>query len=112
MPFPEIFRVLTENRASGAGDLTAAIECGALDARLICLLSSEWWQGYPPRANESVLKGLQAARVRCLPDTAPYQTPWESNAPTAEIIAYEMEMARRSADNLRTLGLLKGVVKP
>lgn len=111
IPFGEIFQVLTQGRpANPQSQLTAAIECGALEARLIRCLSPEWWQGYPARHPEIIEKGRQAARLRCLLEDAPYQTPWESGAEGSVIKAYEMEMARRSADNLRALGLLKGMV--
>jgi sugar phosphate isomerase/epimerase len=104
IPFPEILQTLEAAQPTG---LTAAIECGALEARAIRVLSPVWWQGYPPRSIESIAAGLRAARVKRLPEDAPWQTPWEANASPEEIATYEQNMVRRSAENLRALGLLK-----
>ena len=47
---------------------------------------------------------LAAARLNPLPDDADYRTPWERGDDGA-IAEYELAMIRRSAANMRALGL-------
>jgi 3-oxoisoapionate decarboxylase len=48
---------------------------------------------------------MAAARHNHLPEDADYRTPWERGADT-EIESYELAMIRRSADNMRKIGLM------
>jgi hypothetical protein len=50
---------------------------------------------------------LAAAQVNRLPEDADWRTPWEREAPPAEIVAYETEMMARSVANMRALGLME-----
>ena len=47
---------------------------------------------------------LAAARVNRLADDADFRTPWESGDDGA-IVDYELTMIRRSASNMRAIGL-------
>ena len=47
---------------------------------------------------------LAAARVNRLPDDADYRTPWEKGD-DASLADYELAMIRRSAANMRAVGL-------
>jgi hypothetical protein len=49
---------------------------------------------------------LAAARVRRLPEEADYRTPWERQEDGETLIRYEIDMVRRSASNLKALGLM------
>jgi sugar phosphate isomerase/epimerase len=102
VPFPQIFAVLREHHES----LTASLEPGALEARHVRLFRSEWWNGYPPTTAAELGPCLAAARRNRLADDADYRTPWEREDPPAAIIEYEREMVRRSAANMRAIGLL------
>lgn len=69
------------------------------------LLTSDWWQGYAPRSAASLAACLKAARANLLPEDADWRTPWETGADD-RIAAYELDMIRRSAANMRALGLM------
>jgi 3-oxoisoapionate decarboxylase len=85
--------------------MNAVLEPGALEARHIRYLNPEWWQGYRPTDAKSFAACLSAARVNRLADDADYQTPWERQA-DVELVDYELAMIRRSAANMRALGLM------
>jgi 3-oxoisoapionate decarboxylase len=84
--------------------LTAVLEPGALEARHVRLLKPEWWGSYPPKSAEALAHCLAAARVNRLPEDADYRTPWEKGDDAA-LVDYELAMIRRSAANMRALGL-------
>jgi sugar phosphate isomerase/epimerase len=96
VPFVELAAVLS---ASGQ-TLTASLEPGALEARHIRLFTQEWWTGYLPRDAEELGVALGRLRHSRLTDDEPWMTPWERMAPPEEIVNYEMEQIRRSADNM------------
>ena len=48
---------------------------------------------------------LKAARRNRLADDADYRTPWERGA-DGELVQYELDMIRRSAANMKALGLM------
>jgi sugar phosphate isomerase/epimerase len=87
-------------------DLTASLEPGALEARHIRLFTPEWWQGYPPVDARRLAAALRAARVNRLAEDEDHRTPWERGITGDELIRYEREMMRRSAANMRALGLM------
>jgi 3-oxoisoapionate decarboxylase len=84
--------------------LTAVLEPGALEARHVRLLRPEWWNFYAPKSAPALAACLAAARVNRLPDDADYRTPWERGE-DGRIADYELAMIRRSAANMRALGL-------
>ena len=100
VPFVELEKILGEHHSS----LTASLEPGALEARHVRLFQPEWWNGYAARTAAELGPCLAAARQRRLPDEADWRTPWEREAPGAELIEYELSMMRRSAANMRALG--------
>lgn len=100
VPFPEIAAILAEHHQT----LTASLEPGALEARHVRLFRPEWWSGHPPRTAAELGPCLAAARVRRLAGDADFRTPWERGEDGAAIERYELEMIRRSAANLRSLG--------
>jgi hypothetical protein len=81
---------------------TAVLEPGALEARHIRLFTSEWWNGYAPKSAAELAACLRAAQVNRLREDADYRTPWERGA-DAKLEAYELDMIRRSAANMRAL---------
>lgn len=85
--------------------MCAVLEPGALEARHIRFHNPEWWNGYPPMQASAFAATLAAARVNRLPDDADYRTPWERQA-DHELVDYELAMIRRSAANMRELGLM------
>ena len=86
-------------------EMNAVLEPGALEARHIRFLNPAWWRGYRPLNAEAFARTLAAARVNRLADDEDYRTPWERQA-DAELEDYELAMIRRSAANMRALGLM------
>jgi hypothetical protein len=68
------------------------------------LLRPEWWSFYPPKSASALAACLAAARVNRLGDEADARTPWERGEDAA-IADYELAMIRRSAKNMRAIGL-------
>jgi sugar phosphate isomerase/epimerase len=102
VPIREILDLLLADGRS----LTASLEPGALEARHIRLFTPDWWRGYAPKDARALAETLEAARVNLLPEDVDHRTPWERDAPGEELIAYEQQMIRRSASNIRALGLM------
>jgi 3-oxoisoapionate decarboxylase len=84
--------------------LTAVLEPGALEARHVRWMKPEWWNYYATKSAPALAACLAAARINRLPDDADFRTPWERGEDSA-IEAYELSMIRRSAANMRALGL-------
>ena len=84
--------------------LNAVLEPGALEARHVRFLRPEWWSFYPPKSASAFAACLAAARVNRLPDDTDFRTPWERSDDGA-IADYELTMIRRSASNMRAIGL-------
>jgi sugar phosphate isomerase/epimerase len=101
VPFRELFAILAEHH----DDMLAAIEIGALEARHVKLFTPDWWQGYAPRQAEELAACLLAAQRNRLAETDEWRTPWEREA-DHELIEYELRQVRRSAENLKALGLM------
>jgi len=101
VPFQELAAILGEHHAT----LPAVLEPGALEARHVRLLTPEWWRGYPPASAVELAACLAATRRNHLPEDADTRTPWERHADD-ELVAYELDMIRRSAANMRALGLM------
>ncbi len=85
--------------------LTAVLEPGALEARHVRLFTPEWWTGYPPKAASELAACLRAAQVNRLAEDADHRTPWERQDDAA-LENYELDMIRRSAANMRALGIM------
>lgn len=101
VPFPEMLAILAEHHKT----LPAVLEPGALEARHVRLLTPDWWRGYAPKSAQALAACLKAARRNMLREDADYRTPWERGDDGA-LEAYEMAMIRRSAENMRALGLM------
>jgi 3-oxoisoapionate decarboxylase len=100
VPLPAMLQVL----AAQGRKLSAVLEPGALEARHVRLLNPDWWRFYPPKAASELAACLAAARVNRLQDDADARTPWERGDDGA-LEAYELAMIRRSAENMRAVGL-------
>jgi len=103
VPFREIFDILLADGRS----LTASLEPGALEARHVRLLTPQWWRGYAPKDARALAETIRAARVNLLPEDADHRTPWEKGSPGEDLVGYERDMMRRSASNMRALGLME-----
>jgi sugar phosphate isomerase/epimerase len=100
VPFVPMLDIL----AKQGRKLGAVLEPGALEARHVRFLRPEWWSFYPPKSASALAACLAAARVNRLADEADYRTPWERGEDSA-IADYELAMIRRSAINMRAIGL-------
>ncbi|HWA20374.1 MAG TPA: TIM barrel protein [Devosia sp.] len=101
VPHREMFDIL----AGHHDEMLACIEIGALDARHVRLFTPDWWQGYAPTPAPQLAACLRAAQPNRLPGDTEWRTPWECNADN-ELEAYEFGQYRRSAENMRMLGLM------
>lgn len=103
VPYTEMMAILGEHHSS----LPCAIEIGALEARHVRLFTPAWWRGYAPKEASALAAALLAAQRNRLPDDADYRTPWEKQEDGETLIAFELQQVRKSAQNLRALGLMK-----
>jgi sugar phosphate isomerase/epimerase len=103
VPFAEIVEILARHHQS----LPAAIEIGALDARHVRLFTPRWWQGYAPKDAAALAACLGAARKNRILDGEDYRTPWERNELGEVLAQYEIAQVRKSARNLKALGLMQ-----
>ncbi len=101
VPFGEILALLGEHFA----EVTACMELAALEARHVRLNTDAWWQGYPPRDEAAVARCIAATTINPLPAGADHRTPWEKGE-DGRLAAWELDMIRRSAANMRRLGIL------
>jgi 3-oxoisoapionate decarboxylase len=101
-PFAALFALLAEHHTT----IPTVLEPGALEARHVRLLRPEWWRGYRPRPASQLAACFAAARVNRLADDSDWRTPWEKGDDAA-IEAYELAMIRRSAANMRAIGIMQ-----
>ena len=102
VPYLEVAAILAEHHET----LTASLEPGALEARHVRLFTADWWRGYPGSTAPDLANCLHAARRNRLPDDADWRTPWERNADGETLVRYELDMIRRSASNMKAIGLM------
>lgn len=101
VPFPELFSILGEYHKT----MTAVLEPGALEMRHVKLFNPDWWNGYSPKSAHSLAACLLAAQTNRLSENTDYRTPWEMGA-DEELVDYELAMIRKSATNMKSLGIL------
>lgn len=101
VPFRAILDVLGEHLS----EVTVGMELAALEARHVRLKTETWWQLYPPRDEAALARCLAATTINPLAADADYRTPWEKGEDDA-IAAWELAQIRRSAANMRALGIL------
>jgi sugar phosphate isomerase/epimerase len=102
VPLREMFALLAEHHEA----MTGVLEPGALEARHVRLLRPEWWTFYPPLQAAELAACLAATQRQRLADDADTRTPWERQEDGEPLITYELDMIRRSAANMRALGLM------
>jgi sugar phosphate isomerase/epimerase len=102
VPYAEMVEILSRHHDS----LPAAIEIGALEARHVRLFTPDWWHGYAPKDAAALAACLLAARRNRLSDDADYRTPWERQEDGDTLVEYELGQVRKSAQNLKALGLM------
>jgi len=100
VPIAEMLDIFAAHQSK----LTAVLEPGALEARHVRLLTPDWWRGYAPKSAQELARCLAAARLNHLSEDADFRTPWEKGDDAA-LVDYELAMIRRSAANMRALGL-------
>ena len=98
-------RAILDTLGQDHDELTVCMELAALEARHVRLRTDAWWQGYPPRDDAAVARCLAATAINALAPDADYRTPWETGEDD-RLEAYELAQMRRSAANMRALGIL------
>lgn len=101
VPIKDMMEVLGRHHTK----MSAVLEPGALEARHVRFFNAGWWPYYGPIEAKDFVACLAAARVNRLADDADYRTPWEKQA-DSELVEYELAMIRRSAANMRTIGIM------
>ena len=101
VPHKEMFDILAQHN----DEMIACIEIGALDDRHVKLYTPEWWHGYAPKSAEELAACLLAAQKNRYEPGEDYRTPWQRNA-DHELVDYELGQYRKSAANLKALGLM------
>jgi hypothetical protein len=101
VPFKAIIEIIGQHR----DEVTIGMELAALDARHVRLKTDAWWKLYPPRDEAAVERCLEATTVNPLAPDVDYRTPWEKGEDD-KLAAWELDMMRRSAANMRKLGVL------
>jgi sugar phosphate isomerase/epimerase len=102
VPFKEMVAILGEHHRS----LPAVLEPGALEARHVRLFTASWWTGYAPMTAQALAACLAATRPNHLEEHADYRTPWERGEDGSALIAFELDQIRRSAANMKAIGLM------
>jgi len=102
VPFTEMADVISSHTSSLP--VTASLEPAALEARHIRLFTPEWWRGYSPRDASELGVALGRLRHRCYEATEDIRTPWEREAPQADLLAYERHHLDRSVTFARQMG--------
>lgn len=85
-------------------DVTAALECGAHEARHIRFMAPGFWDRYPPHSAARLSACLRTLTARSIPTDADYRTPWERGADGAALLDYERHEIQASIANLIELG--------
>lgn len=79
------------------------IELAAIYARHIKLFETEWWSSFPARDIRDVQPVLQYMAERALPDSVPWQTPWERGESVEATHQYEMGQLGQSVAYLKAI---------
>jgi sugar phosphate isomerase/epimerase len=83
-----------------AGSLRASIELGAVAAREVHWLKSEYWQAYPARAVQTLVPFIRLLSEKLEPDSD-WQTAWEKEETPAVLERVELEEIFRSVEFLK-----------
>ena len=102
VPHGEMVAILAEHHPR----LTAVLEPGAWKRVTSACSRRIGGTGIRRSRAAELAACLAAARVRRLADDADYRTPWERQEDGEALIQYELDMIRRSAGNMKALGLM------
>ena len=70
------------------------IELAAIYARHVRVFEDEWWTSFPARSMTDVVPALRFLQQQSVPDSVPWQTPWELDGDDAPEAANRYEMAQ------------------
>jgi hypothetical protein len=101
VPLRELIECLGQRHA----ELPAVLEPGALEVRHVRFFTDGWWVGYPPREARALARCIAATLPNALSADADWRTPWE-HGEDDRVETYELDMIRRSAANMRALGIM------
>jgi sugar phosphate isomerase/epimerase len=89
--FPALFAIFSKT----CPQVTMSIELGALEARHVRVLASDYWPDYPPRSAAQLARVLRFVLENARP-SGDWRTPLERNEPVEAIIAYEDQQLSES----------------
>ena len=81
------------------------IELAAIFSRHVRLFEDQWWSSFPAKPMQEILPALRFLHQHAVPDSVPWQTPWEldgDNAPE-DTRQYEMAQFAFSVSYLKSL---------
>lgn len=97
--FPALFDIL----ASACPDVTMSIELGALEARHIRVLASDYWPAYPPRTAAQLASVLRFVQAQARLAGEDWRTPYERGESVEAIIAYEEQQLAESVAYIHSI---------
>ncbi len=89
--------------AEVAPDAPQHIELAALYARHIRIFEDDWLAGFPARDARALAPALRLLARHARPDSEPWQSPWELDAPADEVARWERDQFERSVRHLLSL---------
>jgi 3-oxoisoapionate decarboxylase len=98
------FKTILPLLAKNSPEAKMIVELGALGARNIAWLESDFWEEIKPRNHSELIKFFQLLEhqtIRTADDS--WKTPWEQGASAEDIIAYEVAELKNSLNYLSTL---------
>ena len=70
------------------------IELAAIFNRHVRLFEDQWWSSFPPKPMQEIVSALRFFHQHAVPDSVPWQTPWELDGDRAPEETYQYEMAQ------------------
>ncbi len=70
------------------------IELAAIFNRHVRVFEDQWWSSFPPRPIQEIVPALRFLHQHAVPDSVPWQTPWELDGENAPEDTHQYEMAQ------------------
>lgn len=96
------FPALLDLLDAAVPDVSMAIELGALEARNIRVLATDFWPDYPDRKPVQLAQALRVVQANARPGDG-WRTPFERSEPVEAIVAYEQRQLVESVAYVQAL---------